>query len=45
MAQNIYKKISLEEPLQEILYYVSIQFAITCYYPSFVTMFKKFYNW
>jgi hypothetical protein len=44
MTQNIYKQISLEESLQEILYYVSIQFAITCDYLSFVTMFYNFYN-
>jgi hypothetical protein len=44
MAQNIYEKIWLEEPLQEILYYVSIQFAITCDYLSFVTLFYYFYN-
>jgi hypothetical protein len=27
---------------QEILYYVTIQFAITCDYPSFTTMFYNF---
>ncbi len=30
--------------LQEILYYVTIQFATTCDYLSFVTMFYNFYT-
>ncbi len=30
--------------VQEILYYVTIQFATTCDYLSFVIMFSKFYN-
>jgi hypothetical protein len=31
--------------LLEILYYVAIQFATTCNYLSFATMFYHFYNY
>jgi hypothetical protein len=34
----------LRRTLEEILYYVTIQFAITFNYSSFVIMFYKFYN-
>jgi len=34
----------LMDTLQEILYYVTIQFVTTCDYLSFVTTFTKFYN-
>ncbi len=39
-----FSRMMLMDTLQEILYYVTIQFVITCDYLSFITMFSKIYS-